>query len=226
MNEILENLSRDGYAIATARVSAARLEGLRGEADRVFAESASRGGARNLLGRRFGALTAPSGEVVAVAREVLGHAARPTKLTLFNKTPEANWVIRWHQDATIAVSERREVEGFTGWSVKEGLVHVHPPAEVLEQVLAVRLHLDDTPADNGALKVLPGTHRFGRLGRRRIAELRERIGEEVCELPAGGMMLMRPLLLHASSRASSPANRRVLHFEFSARPLPGGLDWV
>jgi len=203
------------------------LEELRGEAVRVFAESSSRGGARNLLGSSK-ALTreAEAGVAAEVARAVLGQAARVTKLTLFNKTPDANWVIRWHQDVAITVRERRDVQGYSGWSVKEGVVHVHPPAEVLEKVLAIRLHLDDTPAENGALKVLPGTHLMGRLSRERIADLREEIAEEVCEVPAGGMMLMRPLLLHASAKADVPQNRRVLHFEFCAETLGGGLAWA
>jgi ectoine hydroxylase-related dioxygenase (phytanoyl-CoA dioxygenase family) len=92
-------------------------------------------------------------------------------------------------------------------------------------VLALRLHLDDTPADNGALRVLPGTHRMGRLSDLRISQLRGEIQEGVCPISAGSAMLMSPLLLHASSPAASPCRRRVLHFEFSAACLPGGLEW-
>jgi ectoine hydroxylase-related dioxygenase (phytanoyl-CoA dioxygenase family) len=96
----------------------------------------------------------------------------------------------------------------------------------LEQVIALRLHLDDTPAENGALRVLPGTHKLGRLSNRKIALLRRETQEVVCAVPAGGAMLMSPLLLHASSASDAPSRRRVLHVEFSAALLPGGLKWA
>ena len=226
-DERLTSFAERGFAIVDEMISPELVGVLREEADRVFAISRSRGGARNLLHRsdRLTAL-AQDGLPFEVAKRVLGSEAQPTKLTLFNKTAEANWLIRWHQDATITVRERRELAGYSGWSVKEGVVHVHPPAEVLGKILAIRLHLDDTPADNGALRVLPGSHRLGLVSREEIGRLREEIPEKVCEVPCSGMMIMSPLLLHASAKTSSPGNRRVLHFEYSAEPPGSGLEWA
>ncbi len=218
---------RQGFLLLKERLPRSLVQQLVKEADRLLQSSRSQGGARNLLHRSVILKTmAVEGLPSKIARRTLGSAAQPTKLTLFNKTPTANWPIRWHQDLTIAVRERSSLPGFYGWSVKDGVHHVKPPVEVLEKVTALRLHLDDTPADNGALRVLPGTHQFGRISREEVARYRKEIPEVYCEVPAGGMMLMSPLLLHASSRAADPRNRRVFHFEYSADRLPGGLRWV
>jgi ectoine hydroxylase-related dioxygenase (phytanoyl-CoA dioxygenase family) len=103
--------------------------------------------------------------------------------------------------------------------------HVQPPVDVLEKMLTLRLHLDDADASNGALRVLPGTHRFGRLSADEIAEQQSRVAEVVCEAWAGDLLLMRPLLLHASSRATSDRPRGVLHIEFAGEPFSSGLEW-
>jgi len=156
---------------------------------------------------------------------LIGDRARPVKLTIFDKSPTANWVVPWHQDVTIAVRERREAEGFGPWSEKEGVPHVQPPAEILKQMVAIRVHLDDTPASNGALRVVPGSHRHGKLDDSARA-LRDELGERVCEVQAGDAHAMSPLLLRASSKAERPTRRRVIHLEFASVELPGGLDWA
>lgn len=223
---INDDYAEYGFAIVKRAVPHGVIEELTAEADRLLEGSTARGGARNLL-HRSDCLGSEStgGAPSELARQILGPAARPTKLTLFDKTPAANWLIRWHQDLTITVRERRDAPGFSAWSLKDGVHHVRPPVEVLQSVVALRLHLDDTPADNGALKVLPGSHRHGRLTREAIQHHREETREVVCEVPRGGVMVMSPLLLHASSKASVPRHRRVLHFEYSAEALPGGLEW-
>jgi hypothetical protein len=156
----------------------------------------------------------------------LGPAARPVRGILFDKNPAANWKVAWHQDRSIAVRERRDIAGFGPWSVKEGVVHVQPPAEILARMLTLRLHLDDCDPDNGPLRVIPGSDREGILSDLDIVAA-VRAGPVVdCCLPAGGVLLMRPLLLHASSAAKVPRHRRVIHVEFSADELPGGLTWA
>jgi len=225
--DLQSHFAASGFAIVEELILASELESLRREADRLLAESPDRGGARNVLGRSLLLRElAVAGPIFEMAVAILGAGARPTKLTIFDKGPRANWKVPWHQDLTIAVAERQEVEGFGPWTVKGGVPHVQPPLEVLQGLLAIRLHLDDTPSENGALRVLPGSHRRGRLSRREIESLRQEGEEVVCPVPAGGSMLMRPLLLHASHPSRSPSRRRVLHFELSAEALPGGLSWA
>jgi hypothetical protein len=149
----------------------------------------------------------------------------PVRAIYFDKSARANWLVAWHQDITVAVCERIDVAGFGPWSVKQGITHVQPPAEILERMLTVRLHLDDCDETNGALRVLPGTHRLGRLSAERIRQLRADLPEIPCCLSAGDILLMRPLLLHASGKTLSNRHRRVLHIEYAGCQLPGGLRW-
>jgi ectoine hydroxylase-related dioxygenase (phytanoyl-CoA dioxygenase family) len=161
----------------------------------------------------------------ALAASVLGTEAVVVRSIFFDKTPEANWKVAWHQDLTIAVRERIEVPGFAAWSVKDGLVHVQPPVSVLDQMLTVRLHLDDCGLENGPLQVIPKSHKAGRLTGKQVLDCREREQPRACVVPRGGALLMRPLLLHASSPAVTPMHRRVVHLEFASNALPGGLEW-
>lgn len=155
----------------------------------------------------------------------VGERAFPVRALLFDKVPGANWAVAWHQDLAIAVRRRVEVAGFQGWSVKEGVPHVHPPAAVLEGMVALRLHLDDCDATNGALMVLPGSHQSGKLDGPAIARWQHTVAPVTCELARGGALLMRPLLLHASAPSSVASHRRVIHLEYAAASLPGGLEW-
>lgn len=198
-----------GFLVVDALLPREEIETLRAIVGSLPRSRKTRGGERNLLAkspalRRY----VDHGPLHDLAEELAGLGARATNLTLFDKTPSANWKIRWHQDSTIAVEERRPAAGFRGWSEKEGVVHVRAPAAVLESVVALRLHLDETRRSNGALRVLPGTHRLGILTRERIEECCKTHPEVVCEVPAGGVMAMRPLLLHASSKAAAPSRRR------------------
>jgi len=229
--EWLNGLEEDGFAVVpevVGRAEVARLlaaltaaEGSDGARRResVYA-------IRNLLDAvpEVRAL-ADSAAVRGLVEPVLGAGAFPVRGILFDKTPDANWKVAWHQDLSIAVRERREVEGFGPWSEKAGVTHVQPPASVLERMVTVRLHLDDCGPDNGPVHVLPGSHRHGRLDS--AATERWRAGHvpvPTCA-GAGGVLLMRPLLLHASSPSTIPAHRRVVHVEFAADELPGGLEW-
>lgn len=168
---------------------------------------------------------ARSAAVRALVEPVLGEGAFAVRGILFDKTPDANWKVVWHQDLTIAVRERQEVPGFGPWSEKEGVPHVQPPAPLLAGMVAVRLHLDDCTETNGPVRVIPGSHRDGRLAPGDIDRWRAAGPEVVCTVPRGGILAFHSLLLHASSPAQVPAHRRVVHLEFAADPLPGGLEW-
>ena len=146
-----------------------------------------------------------------------------TKAIYFDKPAGSNWLVAWHQDLMINVAQRTNAPGFGPWTAKAGWVAVQPPAAVLENTVTIRLHLDDCDAANGALKVVPGSHRQGVVPAETIAS--HTATATVCAVPAGGAMLMKPLLLHASSRSTSARPRRVIHLEFSAEELPAGLAW-
>ncbi len=168
---------------------------------------------------------ADSSMLRALIEPVLGKKAKVVRGIFFDKTPVANWKVPWHQDTMIAVRARHDISGFSAWSAKAGVVHAQPPVEILEGILAVRLHLDDTDETNGALRIIPGSHLHGLLDDDAIHQWKA-LGEIVtCAVPRGGALLMRPLLLHTSSVAPQPTHRRVLHLEYSAMDLPEGLEW-
>jgi hypothetical protein len=147
-----------------------------------------------------------------------------TKAIYFDKPAQSNWLVAWHQDLMINVDRRAaDLAGFGPWTAKAGWVAVQPPVAVLENTVTIRLHLDDCDATNGALKVVPGSHQRGIVPPETIAA--HTAAATVCAVPAGGVMLMKPLLLHASNRSTSPRPRRVVHLEFSAAELPAGLAW-
>jgi ectoine hydroxylase-related dioxygenase (phytanoyl-CoA dioxygenase family) len=143
----------------------------------------------------------------------------------FDKTVDTNELAHWHQETTIAVHQRLNVPGYLPWSVKEGVPHVQPPRGILETMITLRLHLDDCDATNGALKVIPRSHRMGKLNTDEITAVRKECREVLCAAQAGDGLFMRPLLLHASSRSSNAAHRRVLHLDYATAPLAGGLEW-
>jgi ectoine hydroxylase-related dioxygenase (phytanoyl-CoA dioxygenase family) len=184
------------------------------------------GGVRNLLRTSSRVLQfAASARLVSLLENVASSSVFPVRAIFFNKNSEANWLVPWHQDLAIAVAERIETPGFTGWSIKDETPHVHPPREVLESMVTVRLHLDNCDESNGALKVLPETHCHGKLGAADISKWTAKSEPVVCELSKGDILLMRPLVLHASSPAENPKHRRVLHVEYATQELPNGLKW-
>jgi ectoine hydroxylase-related dioxygenase (phytanoyl-CoA dioxygenase family) len=215
-------LERDGFAILDNAVAPDVIAELRSG----LPAANSRAGLRNLLAGQPAVRTAVrSPSIRRVVEAVLGPRCFAVRAMLFDKTPEANWKVAWHQDLTIAVHQRRCMAGFTAWSEKEGVVHVQPPVPVLERMLAVRVHLDDCGPDSGPLRILPGSHREGRLDASAIDRWKARVSEVQCLVGQSDLVLMRPLVLHASSAAQVVGQRRVLHLEFAADELPGNLKW-
>ena len=183
-------------------------------------------GRRGLLAKPAVSDLARSPRMLDLVRPHVTSEPFPVRTIFFDKSPGANWLVPWHQDLTLAVHSRAEVPGFGPWSVKDGVPHVQPPVECLEQMLTVRLHLDDAAEANGALRVLPGTHRLGRLSPAQVQAQRARQTDVLCTVAAGDALLMRPLLLHASGRSTdATAHRRVLHIEYAAFSLPAELRW-
>jgi ectoine hydroxylase-related dioxygenase (phytanoyl-CoA dioxygenase family) len=155
-------------------------------------------------------------QLLEIARETLGEGAFPFRATLFDKSSAANWLVVWHQDTALPIQERHETPGWGPWSVKEGVIYAHACAGALSQVLALRVHLDDSRADNGPLRVLPATHNLGVLDDDAMHMLAAQIAPVDCLVARGGVLAMRPLLVHASSKSQAAAPRRVLHIEYAA----------
>ncbi len=216
----VEDIARDGFVVLEdvidSETVATLLETVTGKAF----------GIRNLLN------VLPSTRDLAnhracrsIVEPLLGRAAPVVRGIYFDKHKDANWKVAWHQDLTIAVQERVAVAGYGPWSIKAGIHHVQPPVSILRNMLTVRINLDDTHESNGALRVLPGTHQYGRLDTGQIEYWKERQTAVTCAVKRGGVIVMRPLLLHSSMQAVDPSHRRVMHFEYSPDDLPGRLKW-
>ncbi len=225
---VIQSFNRDGFVFVRSSMDPTKIDVLT-----VAVESALSGpGAHAHRGAAFalrraevhvdGVRALAVGPVLgAIARVLIGEAARPVRALVFDKRPGANWDLPWHRDETIAVQERLDVtpEGFGPWSVKDGVVHLRAARSVLDQMVSLRLHLDDCDASQGALRVLAGSHR-------NEDPSTDSTREVICEARRGDVLAMRPRLLHASTAAESPSHRRVIHIEYAAEALPGGLHWL
>ena len=145
------------------------------------------------------------------------------KSIYFDKPGLSNWFVAYHQDLTVSVDHKTNTVGYGPWTVKHNQFAVQPPLDILQRNFTIRIHLDDTNGDNGALKVIPGSHLKGVYRPESINWTAER--ERICEVKSGGVMFMSPLLLHASNRTVNNKKRRVIHIEFSNAELADGLNW-
>ena len=211
----LQLIQQQGYAILPAVLEQSTVEGLLAELN-VASLPRTRAGIRHAMQLPAVSEIARSERMMAIAQSVLGKEVLPFRATLFDKSATANWLVAWHQDTALPLRERCEKSGWGPWSIKDGLAYAHAPASALSQVLALRLHLDDSTSENGPLRVLPGTHTLGVLTDDSLHELSTQIAPVACLVPAGGVLAMRPLIVHASSKSVSSAPRRVLHIEFAA----------
>lgn len=146
------------------------------------------------------------------------------KSIYFDKPEQSNWFVSYHQDLTISVDRRVELDDYSKWTLKQDQFSVQPPLDILKQIYTVRIHLDDTDENNGALKVIPGSHLKDIYRAEDIDWSNET--EHICAVPKGGVMIMRPLLLHSSSRTTNDHKRRVIHIEFCNQELREELKWV
>jgi ectoine hydroxylase-related dioxygenase (phytanoyl-CoA dioxygenase family) len=186
-----------------------------------------RAGVRHVLTNDTIRGLAHDARLVALASDLLGRPAQPFKGTLFDKSPTMNWLVTWHQDVTLPIRARVDAAGWGPWTTKGGRLHALAPGDVLAGVVALRVHLDDSNTENGPLRVLPDTHRLGRLSDGRIAELVQSTPAVECVVPAGGVVALRPLVVHASSKSTSAMPRRVLHLEYATSvALGSGIELV
>jgi hypothetical protein len=220
--KVVSEFKRSGYFVVPSVIDEVMNQRLR-----AFVGGIATGGAgsRRLLDETWCAHLAGALRNDARIRSLLPRNAVAVQCTLFDKSPAKNWLVSLHQDWSIPVASRVDDPGLSGWSQKEGQLYVQPPVSVLEGLVAVRVHIDDCTAEDGALRVVPGSHLQGRVDQAKAESLREQHGETVVPVGRGGALVMRPLILHASSKAIAPAARRVLHFVFGPTSLPLGLEW-
>jgi ectoine hydroxylase-related dioxygenase (phytanoyl-CoA dioxygenase family) len=176
----------------------------------------TKAGARHVLNIAVVRDLSADPRMLTIARQFVGAGAVPFRATLFDKSPTANWLVVWHQDTALPMRQRFERNDWGPWSTKAGVLYAHAPAWALEQVIALRVSLDDSLLTNGPLRVLPGTHRGGVYSDEQIDRLAQITTPVECVAASGGVVAMRPLTVHASSKSTDSQPRRVLHLEYAA----------
>ncbi len=154
-------------------------------------------------------------------QQIFGKDYFLVKAIYFDKPPSANWIVPWHQDLMIVTNQKVAYEGYTKWRLKNGIHYVQPPIEFLENMITVRIHLDDCTKANGALKVIPASHSNGVCKKLDFTQEKS----VICEVKRGGVLLMKPLLFHASKRTTNNLNRRIVHLEFASKELKTPLTY-
>ncbi|WP_336690958.1 MULTISPECIES: phytanoyl-CoA dioxygenase family protein [unclassified Chryseobacterium] len=158
-----------------------------------------------------------------IIKEIFGEKYFVVKSIYFDKPEKSNWYVAYHQDLTISVDKKLELENFGSWTTKQNQFAVQPPLNILENIFTIRIHLDETNENNGALKVIPKSHAKGIYRPETIDWNAET--ETICNVEKCGIMIMKPLLLHGSNRTTNGRKRRVIHIEFSDMELPAELNW-
>jgi len=217
------DFARDGAVHFPDVLAADHLAALRDLADETVG---ARPGARLRGADLLDDLLTATGPVGALAARLTSDAVRPVRAVMFDKTPEANWAVAWHQDRTLPVAERIEVEDFGPWSIKDGLLHVAPPFEILARMVTLRVHLDSVDAGNAPLRAALGSHRLGRVAATDAADRAAEHPVIDCLADAGDVWAYATPILHASDRAKPPLRRRVLQIDYADFDLPGGLRWI
>lgn len=217
------DFARDGAIHVPELLSSDELAAMRVLADQTVS---ARPGARLKSADVLAQILSTTGKVGALAVHLTSPAVRPVRAVMFDKTPDANWAVAWHQDRTVAVRRRIEFVGFGPWSTKDGLLHVAPPFEILQRMVTLRVHLDPVGTANAPLRAALGSHRLGRVAAVKAAA---RAAEHVvieCLAEAGDVWAYATPILHASHRAEPPNRRRVLQVDYADFDLPGGLEWL
>jgi ectoine hydroxylase-related dioxygenase (phytanoyl-CoA dioxygenase family) len=228
-----DSVQRDGFAIVRDLIDRSAIESLHQCLEQVQNGAAVRMRRNHAFGIRDLLNVVPAVRqlaedvtILSLAQLFVGEKARIVRALFFDKTREANWKVVWHQDLTIAVKRKAEISGFGPWTTKAGILHAQGPQWVLENIIALRIHLDDADESNGALRVIPGSHRRGRLTHEEIEETVRRSTAVTCCASEGSVLAMRPLLLHSSRAGTAPKRRRVIHLEFAGIELPNGIEWI
>ena len=184
-------------------------------------------GIRNLEKKfRSIAQLAANASVLSIAASLLGKTPRLVRALFFDKTEKRNWFVAWHQDRTVTLNKRVEIDGWGSWTQKDGVHHVQPPRHVLDSMVTIRLHVDDADEERGCLSVIPKSHRLGILTQNEINRVVMNSRPEACVVSAGDAVIIHPLVLHSSAKSRNPDHRRVVHLEYSSYQLPLGVSWA
>lgn len=220
------NFENDGVEIRNGLISLNDIEAIKEDID-LESKKLKEYGIRNLE-KRFPSISklARDVEITSLARSLLKGRVNLVRAIFFDKTPDKNWYVTWHQDKTVTLNKKVELEGWGPWSIKDNVQHVQPPIAVLNKMVTIRLHIDQADERNGCLQVIPGTHKRGILNQFDIVETVANNSAVSCIVEATDAVVMRPHILHSSNKADEPDHRRVIHLEYSSFELPEGTSWA
>lgn len=220
------DFEKDGVEIRRALISSDIIESVKADID-LENDKLKKYGVRNVE-KKFQSISALAKDeaILSIARNLLNDQVSLVRAIFFDKTPDKNWLVTWHQDKTVTLNKKIALEGWGPWSIKDAVHHVQPPISVLNSMVTFRLHLDPSDENNGCLKVIPGTHKRGILKQKEIGELVLNKSAVPCVVEAADVVIMRPHILHSSSKANNPSHRRVVHLEYSSYELPDGVSWA
>ena len=202
-----------GYCIQSPVLSGDECDTLLGTIAK--SRNTGRAGTRHMMSNEAVTELANDGRMLRLAQTAMNGPAVPFRATLFAKSGAANWLIPWHQDTALPLACAFDDPEWRSWSRKAGICYAHAPAWALSRVVALRVHLDASKSENGPLRVVPGSHRAGVLADRDVSDYVNSHDHATCLVSRGGILAMRPLLIHSSSKAHTDTPRRVLHIEYA-----------
>jgi len=217
-NRLTKQFEQDGFAWLRNALSPAQVDALL----QVSTLNDRPGGRPAVASPLFQSIE--SGPVGAAIRETWPDMI-PVRLVSFDKNAQANWGVPWHQDRIIAVQEHHDLPEFVAWSRKSGVWHCEPPTDLLQEMLFVRVHLDDNTAENGAMQLAPGSHRLGKIPTETAKRIARKFKTETSKAKAGDILVLKMLTLHRSRPALAAEHRRVPRVDFAPCPLPLPLRW-
>jgi ectoine hydroxylase-related dioxygenase (phytanoyl-CoA dioxygenase family) len=214
----MEDLNKNGFSVIQTVFSSLECTDIQNHLSN-WKVGRSRAGTRHLMTCPAVLSLANDKRLIALASTALSEPATPYRATLFEKSPKSNWLVVWHQDTALPLSKKLDGSEWGPWSNKLGVTYAHAPSWALEKVITLRVHLDPCGPENGPLRVIPRSHQNGVLTDNEIGAITMTEAPIECVVPAGGVLLMKPLIIHASSKSKSKKPRRVLHIEYA--PLSG-----
>ena len=217
-NRLAKQFEHDGFVWLRNALSPAQIDALL-QASTLNDRPGGRAGADSPLFQLV-----EGGPTSAAIREIWPDMVA-VRLVSFDKNPQTNWGVPWHQDRIIAVQERHDLPEFVAWTRKSSAWHCEPPTDLLQEMLFVRVHLDDNTAENGAMQFAPGSHRLGKVPTETAGQVARKFKTETSQAKAGDILVLKMLTLHRSRPAPTADHRRVLRVDFAPCPLPLPLCW-